>query len=253
MNPIALIKASMNQFTKKEQLLAEAIVKDPLVAVQVGLEEYAQMVHSSKSAYIRMCQKLGYKGYTDFRFSLSNYMISTGSKHNSEHPMQAILNIYSEYILRISEMVKPEDIAWLAKTIVSANRIKILGINRTGLSAQQLRMRIMKLGYDAEAVNDAVVMRDLSDILATDDLCIIFSIKATQDYLPWMKRMKENGATVVLITMTANSPLHQHADQIIRLPFISRSDTESFLDDQAVFFVLIEVLLNELARMHDEG
>lgn len=251
MNPIASIKANMNMFTKKEKLIAEAVLVDPLQSIQMNLEEFALQQHSSKSAYIRMCQKLGYNGYTDFRFSLSNYMISTGSKEDVDNPMQAILNCYRDYILQIAQTIHQEDVTTLAKWIQSANRIKIFGLNRTGLSAKQLRMRLVKLGYDSEAIVDTVVMRDVSTLLKEDDLCIIFSIKAMPDYQPFIRQMKDNKTRIVLCTMTPKTPLAKDVDKLLCFPYISRSSAESFMDDQPIFFVFIEILLNALAHLNN--
>lgn len=250
MNILGGIEATMDQFTKKEKLLAEYILKDPLSAAQMNAEELALAAHSSKSAYIRMCQKLGFDGYSDFRFTMSRYLVSTaGNNYSSEGPMQSILTSYSENILHIAQTVKQQDIETLASWIKDALHIKIFGMNRTGLSAQQLRLRMSKIGLDAEAITDTVLMRDVSTSLHNDDICIIFSIKAMAQYHSFMKDMQTNGCKVILLTMTPKTPLRKNADLVLSFPFISRSTSESFLDDQAIFFVFIEVLLSELARL----
>lgn len=249
MNPLQSIQTALPTFTKKEKLIAEAILKDPVSVVQVTAQDLAEKVSSSKSAYIRMCQKMGFEGYSDFRFSISRHLLSAGSKSDEENPMQAILNSYSEYILNIASTIKKEDVHTLASYILTATRVKLFGINRTGLSAKQLRMRLIKLGLDAEAVNDSVTMRDLSSLLTKEDVCIIFSIKGLPDYYQYAKDLRERGCKVVLLTMTPKTPMRKDVDLLLQLPYISRSSNESFLDDQAIFFVFIEVLLNEVARM----
>lgn len=248
MNPLAMLESSMDQFTKKEKIIAQAILQNPLFVIQLSAEGLAISAHSSKSAFIRMCQKMGFEGYRDFRFSVSRHLVSTSSKNNIENPMQEILSSYSEYILNIAQTILKQDVETLASWILNAEKIKILGQNRTGLSAQQLRMRIAKIGIDGEAVNDPVTMRDLSSILGEHDLCIIFSIKAMASYQPFVKEMRANGCKVVLLTMSPKTPMKKDVDLLLSFPFISRSEVDSFLDDQAIFFVFIEVLLNELAR-----
>lgn len=252
MNLLGGIENAMDQLTKKEMQIANFILQDPMCAVQMTAEELASAAHSSKSAYIRMCQKLGFDGYSDFRFTMSRYLVSTaGNNCSSEGPMQSILNSYSENILHIAQTVKQQDIQTLAAWIKDAKHIKIFGLNRTGLSAQQLRLRMSKIGVDAEAITDTVLMRDVSTSLHSEDICIIFSIKAMAQYHPFMKDMQTNGCKVILLTMTPKTPLRKNADLLLSFPFISRSTSESFLDDQAIFFVFIEVLLSELARAED--
>lgn len=246
MNPLASMQTSMKEFTKKEKLIADYILQDPQRTIQLSAEELATLASSSKSAYIRMCQKMGFEGYRDFRFSMSRYLVSTSSKENEENPMQEILSTYSEYILNIAQTIQKKDVHDLAQRMMKAKRIKIFGNNRTGLSAKQLRMRLTKIGIDAEAVTDSVIMRDLVEVLDEDDLCIIFSIKAMPSFYNFLSDMR---CQSILLTMTPKSPLHKEVDKVLTFPYISRSTAESFLDDQAIFFVFIEVLLNELSRL----
>jgi hypothetical protein len=48
--------------------------------------------------------------------------------------------------------------------------------------------------------------------------------------------------------MTPNNKFAQEVTHMVSLPYISKSSSKAFLDDQAIFFVLIEILLNEIAR-----
>ena len=61
--------------------------------------------------------------------------------------------------------------------------------------------------------------------------------------------MKKNGATVVLFTMNGSSPYKKLCDHYVCLPQISYNKKMGFLDDQAIFFVFIEVLISEAAKL----
>lgn len=60
--------------------------------------------------------------------------------------------------------------------------------------------------------------------------------------------LANNGVKTVLLTMTPNNKFANDVTHMVTLPYISKSSSKAFLDDQAIFFVLNEILLNEIAR-----
>ena len=249
---LELIQLNLYQFTKNERILAEYILEDPMRVIQSTAEKVAEETNTSKAAFIRFCQKLGYNGYSEFRFALSRSMVATVS-YSGEDPIQQITNAYVSFIQQIPSMISMDQVQTLAKSIVEARRLKFFGINRTALSAHQLRKRLSRIGYDAEVVDDSVVMGDVSEYLGEGDVCIVLSIKAmTHTYGTFIPEMISRKVKVILLTMTPNNKFADIVNQMIVLPFISKSSSKTFYDDQAIFFVFIEILLNEVARLSQE-
>ncbi|WP_208560309.1 MurR/RpiR family transcriptional regulator [Marinilactibacillus kalidii] len=250
MNPISVIESNLETFTKAEKRIAEFILKDPIRIVQYSADEIAEAASSSKSAFIRLCQKIGYQGYAEFRFSLSKYLIAHKEKADEHQSIsQSITSAYSESIKQVSQNLTDEDIEQLCQTMFNAEKTKIFGNNRTGLSAQQLRMRMAKIGMDSEYVSDPILMNDIVNSLTEKDLVIVFSIRGMSYYEDIAKQVQQNDTSSILITMTPNSPINKYFDIVITLPLISRA-TDRFLDDQAIFLVFIEILLAELAEFN---
>jgi len=95
-------------------------------------------------------------------------------------------------------------------------------------------------------------MRDVADMMAENDLFIMFSIRASLNiYDPFIKELSMNKCNMSLVTMSKTSPYHKYFDQIFNLPCISKASALQFLDDQAIFFVFIEILLRELAKSRE--
>lgn len=251
MNPLERLKHNSEHFTKSEKRIAEYILEEPLDIVRHTAEDIAKRAGSSKSAFIRLCQKVGYKGYSEFRYALSRYLVSHKSEDERDRNyLEAIPSLYSEHIREIAQKISLKEIEKLCELMKTSNRIKIFGYNRTGLAAQQCRMRLVKLGIDSEYSTDLVMMNDIVSALDEDDLVIIFSIKAMQNYEGVVTQLKMSEAKGVLITMNPNSSWNKDLDLTITLPLISTA-TERFLDDQAIFFVFIEILLAGLAELEE--
>lgn len=250
MNPIDKLNLYKDSFTKSETMIYETIIKQPYIVIRGTIDILAKQTNTSKSAIMRLCKKIGYEGFAEFKFELSRHIISMEKDYTEDtsDPIQTILDQYSKHILAIQHYVNKQQLNHLVELFKKAHRTKILGANRTGLAAQQLRLRLAKLGFDAEAIVDPVLMSNQEDILKKGDLCIVFSILSEGNhYHTLINNLSEIGCDTIVITMNPKSPFINIATETIILPFISRSSYDSFLDDQAIFFVFIELFLSELA------
>ncbi len=257
MNPLELLEKQLPDLTKSEKIIAEYILANPMSIIRYSLTQVAQESKSSNTAIIRLCQKLGYKGYAEFKFSMSRAALSdtrsVTAKDSDSGLRTSMTDIVEQYVSYLNRMAAETDMGELrsiAALICQASRVAIMGSNRTGFSASQLSYRLSKLGVANHLLTDQVLMKDYMEIFGPNDLCLIFSITTTTcDYKEISQRLKKNGAQVILFTMNTSTPLKKICDHIVCLPRISYSKKMGFLDDQAIFFVFIEVLLSEIAAV----
>ncbi|MFQ9922979.1 MAG: MurR/RpiR family transcriptional regulator [Beduini sp.] len=250
MNPIDKLNIYKDSFTKSERLVYDYIMKNPNTIIRNTIDSLAERTDTSKSAIMRLCKKMGYQGFSEFKFELSRYIISMEKDYETDKPdpIAKIANEYSKHILALRQHVEPNQLKKIVQLFKKAKRVKVMGNNRTGLSAQQFRYRVAQLGFDCEAIVDSVLMINQEGILTKGDLCIIFTITGLSHvYEQLTANCKEKGCDVIIFTMNPHCPLSTYAKEMIYLPYISRSSYDSFLDDQAIFFVFIELFLSELA------
>lgn len=256
MNPLELLEKQMPDLTKSEKIIAEYILANPMSIIRYSLTQVAKESKSSNTAIIRLCQKLGYQGYSEFKFSMSRAALSdtrseaAGSDSGPGTSMTDIVEQYVFYLNQMAAQTDMENLRAIAALICQASRVAIMGSNRTGFSASQLSYRLSKLGVANHLLTDQVLMKDYMEIFGPGDLCLIFSITTTTcDYKEISQRLRKNGAEVVLFTMNASTPLKKICGHTVCLPQISYNKKMGFLDDQAIFFVFIEVLLSEIAAV----
>lgn len=249
MNPFDRLDCYKNSYTKSEKTIYEWIKKNPSTVVKDSIESLAEDISTSKAAIIRFSKKIGYSGFAEFKFELSRYIIS-GIRENENENMdiaRSITSLYAGYIRQINDFIDLKDVEKIAKILSKAKRVKILGINRTGLSALQLRFRCAKIGFDAEAITDVILMDQMLESLNKGDVVIIFTTRAMNlKYYELIKDMSKNGVISIVITCT-KTDLIKNSTHHILLPSIENASTSSFLDNQTILFVFIEILLAELA------
>lgn len=262
MNPIALIHSKYDTLTNAEQKLADYIVQNPRCALEYRMTQLSQKAGSSNAALARLCQKLGYDGFSEFRFSLNNYLLSQGSDApenpnavESHDPLQNIIDTYTHYIRMIPNYVSREQLHTAAKKICSARRISIWGFNRTFQSAQQLSNRLGRLGIFNKCTDDWIVMTDDSEMLGPEDLCIILSMEgrgfAGREYI--VENLQSHHCPTLLITMNSRIHLADHADQVMLLPRVTDDSPTNFYEDQVIVYILLELLLYEIASERMKG
>ena len=103
MNPIALLRSKYDTLTNAEQKLADYIMENPRCMLEGRMSQLSKNAGSSNAALARLSQKLGYEGFSDFRFSMNNYLLSQGgdrSEAGQENvdPIENILDVYTRYI-----------------------------------------------------------------------------------------------------------------------------------------------------------
>ena len=249
MNPFERLDFYKSNYTKSEKIIYEWIKKNPSTVVKDSIESLAEEISTSKAAIIRFSKKIGYSGFAEFKFELSRYIIS-GIRENKNENMdisRSITSLYAGYIKQINDFIYLKNIKTIAKTLSNARRVKILGKNRTGLSALQFRYRLTKIGFDAEAITDGILMNQMQESLTKGDVVLIFTTRAEDlQYYELIKNISKNGVTTIVVTCTETKLIKQSNYHIL-LPSIENASTSSFLDNQTIMFVFIEILLAELA------
>lgn len=256
MNPIALLRSKYDTLTNAEQKLADYIMADPRCMLEGRMSQLSKNAGSSNAALARLCQKLGYDGFSEFRFSLNSYLLSQGGERHentdeNDDPIENILNAYTRYIKMIPNYVPREQLQEAAKRICTAKRICIWGFNRTYQSASQLSNRLGRLGIFNKCTDDWIVMTDDAEVLGKDDLCIVLSMagRGFKEKDGIIESLKNHGCPMVLITMNNKMHIAQLADQVLLLPRVTDDSQDNFFEDQIIVYVMLELLLYEVASL----
>lgn len=253
MNIIDLIQEQSSSYTKNEQDIAYYILNHPLDAGRLTIEKLAEETNTSKAALIRFAKKLGFSGYSEFKYALNRFLVSNNAKvstnYHEDSPL-SITNIYINALQEFQNSITEEQVYSLAKKIKDSSKIRILGFSRSSFSAQQMEARLLRIGIDSKSLNDSVEIADTVNILQKNDLVIAFSVSDnTKFYENSMRDIHQQGAQLALITANPVLSFKDEVDYFFALPHVTHDNSFSFLDNQALFFVFIEVLLNALAKV----
>lgn len=216
-NILDRIEATKEHFSKSDKIIYECIKNNYNIVTRkcttiIDLAEYCNV---SKSAILRFAKKLGYSGYSEFKYALVIKTQNNFPTNNEDNKIQSILDIYSEAILSINQFISEEEIQKLATMILKAKKVRICGSNRSGFTAMQLKFRLLNIKIETEVIMDPIQLDSLtSNYGYNEELYIFFSVMGgsrtpTNNYI---KQCHDNNHKVVLITMNNNTLYKKYSD-----------------------------------------
>ena len=250
MTPLEHIKLCADQFTRSDKKIMTYVLGNLDVVASYPIVEIAVKAGVSKSALLRFCQKVGYSGYSEFKYEVSKYLLA-GSFKNEEaiKDNQDIIKIYLSCIQKIPDYISDSKISELCNLIVNAKKIKIFGVHESALAAQYFSYRLASLGIDAETIALPGVFNEKASFTTTDDLNIFISISGMTAYiLEAAATAFDRKAQTAMITQNSKAKYAGRYNSFISIPSLNVDKNKLFLDSQAVMMISLDLIINRLAN-----
>ena len=248
------IHTLLPELSKNERKVADYLLQYPYDVQRFPADAIASSCNTSRSAVIRLCQKLGYKGYLEFKHDLlSELDLKNGniSQHhvtymNLPTAKNDVLSSYMEGIQQLNQLVSSKELNAIADLILYANKVITMGFEHSSYSANQLTFRLNRQGISSFSICDLTLMTIQLEVIQPGDVVVIFSISGSKLYHNIIEKCHQKRVKVILITMTPKSPLSKLSDYMIALPYVSHSFTKYLIDDAITFFLFIEILIEAI-------
>ncbi|MFV0393597.1 MAG: MurR/RpiR family transcriptional regulator [Coprobacillaceae bacterium] len=250
MSPFDKMKAKESAFTKKEKIVYELLRDNPDEILRGDINTWSAKHNISQSTLTRFCQKIGYDGFNEFKFDYFRYEKTGANVESNEN--HDILDYYSSLTLSLREFVSKKELTALAKSIKEADNIIVYGTHKSSLPAQMLKLNLLKLSKHATFIESST-FQEIQHFITEKDLLIIFtatggSIDAhCKQILSTIQ--KNNKLNLAIVTFNEKLPLKSKSNHFIWLPSSINQHYKVYLENQIVFFIYIDLLTSELARI----
>lgn len=249
MDIMANVQVHRSLLTRNELKACEAICSDLSKVQTSSLVELSEQIHVSKATILRFCQKLGYSGYSEFRYDVIREVNQHPEQKSSPaaNHMERVENVYSSTIQLIHSTVKEESIRQLIASIRKCRRVYTAGEINSSLPAIQIRYSLLMFGIDPTLLvcGDDVKSVDLA--VGRNDLMILYTVSGRSAIVEKARALHQlTGCRLAVITMNAKVMEEGWADQCIVLPSMSVS-SKSLLENVPIFTVFNEILLYYLS------
>lgn len=248
MDFLSNINLKKSLLTKNERKACDLICKD-LVAVQkLSLTEMSAAIKISKTTILRFCQKLGYSGYSEFRYDCVKYVNSLDNAMAFSDPVNDkilhVERIYTDSIKLLHHTLSDEIMNRLVSLIKNAVRVRCVGSINSSITCLQLRHALAMFGIDVDVLTSSSEVKAVDLVASKEDLIIVISNESKSRIVKEALALKENvSCPIALVTMNAATPLKEKVDAFILLPSVATLKNKSLLESVPVFSVFVEVLL----------
>lgn len=226
------------RFSSTEQNIVQYILSHPAEIAGMTTRELAEKTYTCPASVFRFCQKLGLKGYNEFKLKFVSEINRVTPSHNRifhrpitdrDKPADIIRKMAEMQVEAIEETkneMNQEQISRIAYWMMQAKCIDFYAYDQNYQLAQAAVYNLLQVKCNAVAHN--AMNSQISAALNSDKnhLAIIISRSGINKRLVRTAHaLKERGVRTVLISVTGNTELEKLCDE-----FLYVANTVNYLD-----------------------
>ncbi|QLB13682.1 RpiR family transcriptional regulator [Bisgaardia hudsonensis] len=227
-NILDTIGALYHSLTKTEKKIATTILSSPHLLSQCSLAEISHQFDVGEATFIRFCRTLGFKGFTDFKLQLSIELATKDRQPNSllesditknddaQHIAEKLQNAINGVISETVNLLDIEQLEQVVTQIRNAKRIFLFGVGSSGITAEDAKNKLMRIGLQVDATSNNHFMYMQASLMKEGDVVLGISHSGySKETIQALSIAKKNGATTVALTHNLRSPITLVADYVL--------------------------------------
>ncbi|MFJ4692888.1 MurR/RpiR family transcriptional regulator [Streptomyces sp. NPDC088766] len=224
----ARVRALAPSMTRSMQRVAETVAGDPAGCAALTVTRLAQRTGTSEATVVRTARLLGYPGYRDLRLALAGL---AAQQQSGRAPALTTDIAVDDPIADVVAKLARDERQALADTaagldtvqlgaavaaVAAARRTDVYGVGASGLVAQDLVQKLLRIGLVAHAHSDPhLAVTNAVQLRAGDVAVAITHSGSTRDVVEPLRVAFERGATTVAVTGRPGGAVAQYADQVL--------------------------------------
>lgn len=218
------IRSHFNGLTKTEQKAAQYILAHAAEVIYQSVTELAGKADVGETTVLRLCRKLKFQGFQDFKLSLAQDLVQPMDYLHTELTEQddpatfanKMITTHIRTLEQTRELINPEELGKAVDILYQARQIQFFGVGSSGLTAVQAAHSFLRIGKRSGANTDTHFQAIEAALLSADTAAVGISISgSTKDTIDNLQIAKKTGATIIAITSNARSPITKIADIVL--------------------------------------
>ncbi|MFG0770836.1 MurR/RpiR family transcriptional regulator [Vibrio plantisponsor] len=260
------IIARRSQLSQSSRLVADWVIENAAKAAYMTSQELAQEAQVSQSTIVKFTQKIGFKGYSEFKLALSEEIgrkqaISATPLHSgifADDPLaviaQKLIKAKTDAMIQTTNALSFDACNQAAQWLSDARTVQIVGIGGSALTAKDLGYKLLKLGITALTEQDSHVQIAVARTLTEKDVQIAISFSGERkEILVAAEAAKEQGAKVIALSSPNKSKLRHIADITFDTIADEVENRSSAIASRSAQNVITDLLFIYLVQLRDES
>ena len=216
------IRSMLPEFSAGHRKIADYICAHPEKIVECKVREIAAACGCDDARVVRFCQKCGYAGIHELRSALAlEFMPVRPRGRAADGEFGALKNDF----LRNNQQAMNDTVSLLdeadcrraARKLLDAQRIVIFGAGSSGVVAEDLHRKLLRMGLASNHSADAETAKLATALLNAGDVFVGISFSGENAAVAELAREAKNGGAAVLaLTNFPGSALGEGADIVLQ-------------------------------------
>lgn len=209
------LQTGEEHLTNNEKILVKFFQSQGDNLAHITLDEIASATFVSQATVVRLCKKLGYKGWREFKVSIKQHSLHM-DKSKLVRARENRLSQTTSYARHVINNFDDRDITKLAQLIVSTPHLYIYGREMSSIPAAYLQSMLTTIDVHCTLID---WLETFKRSLVPADSLVIFcgTYLRDKDYRELLVRLKDRNTTIVLIS-TLDPQVADLADLTIVAP-----------------------------------
>jgi DNA-binding MurR/RpiR family transcriptional regulator len=211
--------------------VAQQLLDDPAGCARLSLGELAERVDTSEATVARTARLLGYRGFRELRMALLAAAAAAGPGPDTAGPAllgpvsaaddldTVVAKLSRDERESLTDTERTLDTAVLRRVVAlvaEARRVDLYGLMSSGLVAQDLAQKLLRIGVAAQAHTELHLAVTSALQLGPEDVAIGISHSGTTtEVIEPLQHARANGAAAVALTGNDRAPLAAAADHVL--------------------------------------
>ncbi|PSU95621.1 MurR/RpiR family transcriptional regulator [Photobacterium kishitanii] len=217
-----------DSLTPSARRIADYVLAQPQYVTELSIAELSQQAKVGEASIIRFCKGLNFKGFQDLKMKLAievatpndaeKHMLDTEltPEDNAEHIGRKLQQTISNVLGETLNLLDFSELEAVASAFQQQKRIYFFGVGSSGITAEDAKNKLMRIGFDVDALTNNHFMYMKAALLTADDIAIGISHSGTsKETIKALELAKECGAMTVALTHNLLSPLATLSDYVL--------------------------------------
>lgn len=237
---VPLIEANYDRFTSAEKTVADFFISNGK-EMDFSAKVMAKQLHVSEASLSRFAKKMGYDGYREFIYHYKP-SLPAGTHYVGERSAE-VLNAYQELLTKTYNLIQEEQVERIVKLLLQKRRIFVYGFGSSGLAAQELKLRLIRLGLDVEAITEFHEM--VLNETRVQGECLVIGISLSgqsREVTDAMLEAAGKGAATVFITSHNEKCWQEAFDEVMLTAVKKNLEYGNVISPQFPILVLLDII-----------